>query len=437
MNPADTIAAVATAPAPSAIGIVRLSGPDSPRIVRELCPSLVNPEPRRAFVVWVMDPRNGRAVDEAQVLLYRAPHSYTGEDAAEIQCHGSPLILAAVLDLAIKQGARPAFPGEFTRRAFENGRIDLACAEAVADAIAAESSGALQAAQRQLAGELSREIKEIRSSLVEIAADLAASVDFPDEARDEIRGLEQSLETARGRTRRLWKGQAAARLWRDGARVVLVGVPNVGKSSLLNALVGAPRAIVDDAPGTTRDLIEEKTEIGGVAVTLVDTAGLRAPENRVEEEGVARARRAIRSADLVVHVIDASHPIAAEIPGDNIIVVYNKIDLAHPPSRANQQIVAVSARTGEGVDRLREMIATRLGCTSAASEALVTSGRHGQALGDALESLDRARANISERKEELAGLDVDRAIRALGAITGEDATADLLERIFSRFCIGK
>ena len=449
----DTIAAIATPPGEGGIGIVRLSGPDALPILRRLFeparPGAWRPFRMRFGRVRAAD---GAVVDEALAVFMRAPHSFTAEDAAEISCHGGPLVTSRVLALALAAGARPAEPGEFTMRAFANGRIDLTQAEATLDVIQARTDAALALAQAQLGGWLAAELQRIRALILPPLAFCTALVDFPEDDVEPL-PVAEPLAAAQDALERLLASASQGMIYRQGARAALVGRPNAGKSSLLNALLRVDRAIVTPIPGTTRDTLEETASLCGIPVVLVDTAGITETADPVEQLGVARSRAALAAADLALLVIDASAPpdpadpadaaIAALVAGKPAIVVQNKSDLlppgALPPSDGEVRSVAVSARTGAGLDALAEAIAaTLLGGAPAGAERLVSNPRHRDALARASGHLRDARAgHAAGIPPDLLAVDLTAALAAIGEITGDSVHDDLLATIFSTFCIGK
>lgn len=450
----DTIAAIATPVGEGGVGIVRLSGPEALPIARRLFRPMRGGTFRPQLMRYgrIVDPA-GEAVDEALAVYFRAPHSYTREDVVEIHCHGGALPLRRTLELVLAAGARMAEPGEFTLRAFLNGRIDLAQAEATLDLIQARTQTGLQLALDQLGGRLSREVRAARDQLIGALAYLTALVDFPEDDVPEQEVL-QPLRDALARVAALHRGADQGILYRYGARAVLVGRPNAGKSSLLNALLQVERAIVTPVAGTTRDTLEETANLGGVPVVLIDTAGITETADPVERIGVERSRRALASADIVLLVLDQSAPLADEdlaiaalTHGRPTVLVHNKADLpprldgdplvaAHPSLRAR---VTTSAASGQGLAELGVAVAhSLLGETTLTGETLVTNPRHRESLHRSVEHL-RSAVSALERDVpvDLVAVDVTAAVQALGEVTGETVGEDLLATIFSRFCIGK
>jgi tRNA modification GTPase len=448
----DTIVAIATPPGRGSVGIVRLSGPDALRVVQALVTLDRAPVPRHATFTRVRlkadtTPGPTRAgsrtvdtIDHAVVTSFPAPASYTGEDVVELSAHGSPVVLNAIVAAAIDAGARPAAPGEFTLRAFLNGRIDLTQAEAVADLIDAATPLQARAAFDQLDGTLTRTIAEIDAALFDLIARLEASIDFPEEGYHFVEpdALASAIDTLMTRTTALLKDARRGRLIREGLHVAIVGEPNVGKSSLFNALVGSSRAIVTDVPGTTRDLVTEVVDIEGVRVTLTDTAGLRETLDPIEALGVERSRSAADAADLIIVVQDRSRTSiqASHYKG---LIVANKSDL--PAAWTDDGAVAVSATTGAGLDELRMRIVAALDVDFARDRPAITNVRHVALVDRAHAALARARAaSLAEggsMSEEFVLADLAEARAALEEVTGTRAPEDLLEHIFSRFCIGK
>jgi len=431
----DTIAAVATPPGRGGIGVVRISGPEAGRIAESVL-GLVPPE--RAATLAKFRDAGGAPIDEGIALYFRAPHSYTGEAVLELQGHGGPVVMGMLLSACLEAGARLAEPGEFTRRAFLEGRLDLAQAEAVADLIDASSQEAARSALRSLSGEFSAAIDALRTQLVELRALTEAQLDFPEEELDgahrddaarRLTSVQAALDDVLARSQQ-------GSLLRSGVHVVLAGPPNVGKSSLLNRLAGEERAIVTSIPGTTRDALRETIHIGGVAIVLVDTAGLREAADEVEKLGIARTQSELGRADVVLAVHDASAGSASAVlaTAAHRIEVYNKVDLRPgfaPPAGA----IAVSAKTGHGIAELREAIVRAAGWSSTGESVFLARERHLRALGAAKEHL--ARALVEKGRWELFAEELRLAHDALSAITGAFTADDLLGEIFGRFCIGK
>ena len=454
--PDETIAAIATAPGEGAIGIVRLSGSEAVAIVHGLFVSSggydIRVSKRRVYHGLIRSSEKGN-LDEVLVQVMRAPHSYTREDVVEINGHGGPGPLQAILECVFEQGARPAQPGEFTRRAFLNGRIDLVQAEAVIDRIRAQTHAALRAAADSASGHLSRTLHQLAHTLADALAQVEAAVDFPEEDLPELvnDALQASLIDARRVMDELLASAETGRFLREGARVAIAGRPNVGKSSLFNALLRDARAIVTAHPGTTRDLIEEVITVGGIPVRLIDTAGLRATEDEIEQLGIDAAHGALRNADAVLFVIDGSEPVhdadrilaedlaPLEIP---VLMVRNKVDLDDAPSPSWSDwfasIVPVSAQTGEGLTVLEDRLAEVLAGGASRSDAygIVNRAHQRDSLRRAATALDRVLSNYQASPEFLS-IDLRDALRALGEITGETTSEDVLDRIFSSFCIGK
>lgn len=450
----DTIAAIATPPGEGGIGIIRLSGPEAQAIaLRIFRPARAGRlRSHRVRYGYVIGP-DGAVIDEALLTFMAAPHSFTREDVVEISCHGGALPVQLTLEAALAAGARLANPGEFTMRAFLNGRIDLSQAEATLDVIRAQTSAGLAVAQAQLGGWLAREVRAARAALLEPLAYITALIDFPDEGI-EPQAVAEPVAQALATVERLLAGADQGMVIRNGARVALVGRPNVGKSSLLNALLRVERAIVTPIPGTTRDTLEETANLAGVPVVLIDTAGMRASDDPVEQIGVERARSALASADLALLVFDAQQPFTAEdaamlsVTAERpTIIVWNKCDdpaSAPPPAPEHPRSVAVvacSARYGHGIDHLANTIAaTLLGGTLPAmgTTHLVSNPRHRAALRRAVEFLRAAQETLATNAAtDLLAADLTGATNALGEITGETVGEDLLDVIFSRFCIGK
>lgn len=469
----DTIAAVSTPPGRGGIGVVRVSGPGAGAIAREVVRRL--PEPRVATFARFLA-GDGETLDDGIVLWLPAPRSYTGEDTLELQGHGGPVVLDRVAARLYSLGARPARPGEFTERAFLNGKLDLAQAEAVADLIDAATEEAARLARRSLDGALSERVEAAVAKLVQVRTFVEGALDFPDEEVPEPSGEALAERVAGVRAAVAAARAAAARgnLLREGFGVVIVGRPNVGKSTLLNRLVGRERAIVTAVPGTTRDTLHEPVQVDGLPLRIVDTAGLRPTEDPVERIGIARTWAAVEEADAVLAVVDdrqgleaADRELLVRLPPRlPRIVVHNKIDLTGaPPGPAvpvepaapdapdgrdrlpapaedgrpgEEHRISLSARTGAGVEALRERLKALAGYESGAEGLFMARRRHLAALDDALTALDAARSGLDEGAgSELLAEDLRLAQRALGEITGEFTADDLLGRIFAAFCLGK
>ncbi|MFZ4773991.1 MAG: tRNA uridine-5-carboxymethylaminomethyl(34) synthesis GTPase MnmE [Terrimicrobiaceae bacterium] len=441
MQPGDTIAAVSTPPGEGAVALIRISGPDASGILKKIFrASHSTPSPRRATFGQLME--NGEIVDQVLVTVFQAPASYTGEDMVEIGCHGGILLAAHVLELVLRQGARAADPGEFTQRAFLNGKLDLTRAEAVMDLISARTPLAMRAAAEQLQGRLGDEVAGIRADVLETVAHLEAWIDFPEEGIDPATGelLLEKISSGISRIERLLSTAESGRVLREGVRVAIVGRPNAGKSSLLNRLLGMERAIVSPVPGTTRDTIEEAACLRGILFRLTDTAGLRETEDPVEREGVDRARRTIEQADLVLHVLDASTDFDEPSLRDREILVANKVDLIRDGNPLPANAVRVSSKTGEGYPELVEaMIRETCGQHLSAGQSLAAvNARHKTLLESAAIALQAASALLrGGEPPELPAIELRAALDSIGRIIGAADTEEILGEIFGRFCIGK
>jgi len=449
--PDDTIVAVATPPGRGAIGVVRLSGPRTQHILRQLVTGAA-PAPRVAHVarVLVLDARGGESFDDAVTLFFAAPRSYTGEDVAEITAHGNPLLLEGIVRAAMRAGARLAEPGEFTLRAFVNGKRDLPQAEAVADLIEAATPAQARAAADQLHGTLTARIGAIDAELFDLLARLEASLDFPDEGYHfvEPAAIASALTGIIGRIDSLLADAARGRMLREGATVVIAGRPNVGKSSLFNALLGTDRAIVTDVPGTTRDLVAERVDIEGLAVTLVDTAGARPTVDPIEREGVARSAQARAASSLVLVVLDQSEALTDDdrevldaTRARPRLIVKNKSDRRDGcnTSGLGAPVVAVSAQSGAGIAALREAIVRALTTSEPLRDTpAITNVRHVALLDETRSTIARARtAAQATAPEEFIAADLQQARERLDEIVGKRTSDDVLRHIFERFCIGK
>jgi tRNA modification GTPase len=445
-TPSDTIVAPATPPGRGGIGIVRVSGAAAAAIVLGLLGRKL--APRHATLVDFLD-ADGEAIDAGIALWFPGPESFTGEDVLELHGHGGPVVMDLLAARVLELGARPARAGEFTERAFLNGKLDLAQAEAIADLIDAGSGQAARAALRTLAGDFSREAEELAAVVVQLRVFVEAAIDFPDEdiellASEEVR---TRLADIRERFRRIGRAATAGRALRDGLHVVIAGRPNAGKSSLLNALAGFDAAIVTDIPGTTRDVLRERIHVDGMPIHVVDTAGLRDSTDAIEVEGVRRARAEAARADLVLYVVDATAGLdAAEraaMPAESAtVIVWNKTDLPQAQSAPGlgegTPVVALSARTGAGLPQLREQLKCAAGFQGVEAGVFSARRRHLDALARAESLFSLAEARLGERNAfELVAEELRQAQRALGEITGEMTSDELIGSIFRQFCVGK
>ncbi|MGH8005359.1 MAG: tRNA uridine-5-carboxymethylaminomethyl(34) synthesis GTPase MnmE [Limisphaerales bacterium] len=448
----ETIVAPATAPGEAALAIIRLSGKKAFAISDSVFQGglqLSEAPTHTIYHGFIVDPATKEKIDEVLVSVFRAPKSYTAEDSVEISCHGGPAVISAIVEALVRAGARPAQPGEFTQRAFLNGRIDLVQAEAVADLISAQSEASRRSSLEQLEGHLSKKVNQLRESLLDVLAEVEANLDFPEEGIEPQRSdqISQTLSGIISQVRTLAKSYKEGRVLREGYSVVIAGRPNVGKSSLLNALLQKERAIVTPVPGTTRDTIEEWAIFSGVPIRLVDTAGLRERGGKIEREGMRRTEEAIEKSDLVLLMLDASQKLNEEdrqllekYESRKRLLLYNKVDLLYqkPSFAESNGALYISATLGTNLDRLKEKIA-RMALPSFGTESvLVTSARHKEALAKGFVYLLRARRGLERGKGlELVAFELRRAVDALGEITGQIVTEDILGRIFSKFCIGK
>ena len=454
-----TIAAIATAPGEGGIGILRISGTDALTVAsRIFCARNLkqwkDAKPRLLYYGHVTDGK--RVIDEGLAVYMPAPHSYTGEDVVELQIHGSSQSLSETLSLAFSAGALPAEPGAFTERAFWNGRLDLSQAEAVMDIITAKNRAALLQAESHLTGALSRYVKDTRQALSDLIGSLEVTIDYPEEdleepTREETQRALSRLETSLSA---LLSRAKNGRILKEGLRVAIVGRPNAGKSSLLNALLAEDRAIVTELPGTTRDTIEETVRIGAASVVLMDTAGLRETDNRIEQMGIERAKKSMETADLILAVFDASAPLTEEdrdllhaLRGKKVLLLLNKSDLPAVTSETDLQeifpdvtVLFLSTKTGDGLPELETALEKAAGLQDIDDgRALVlTNARHTDLVRRALESVTCARdAAEHEMPADCIAVDLTEAYTLLGEITGETMDEDLIHAIFSRFCVGK
>ena len=458
----DIIAAIATGHSPTAIGIVRVSGQGCfaccDRVFRAFNGSPFSQQTPRNMVFGEMLDAQGRVIDQGLAVRFPGPRSYTGEDSAEFHCHGSPVVLRELLGALFAAGARQAKAGEFTRRAFLNGRLDLTQAEAVIDLIDAETASAARNAAAQLDGGLRRVLEPIQDALLDVTSRFYAVVDYPDEDIEDIRPeqVAQALDSSAAALDRLLATCQRGKVLKSGVRTAIVGRPNAGKSSLLNALAGFDRAIVTDIPGTTRDTVEESVLCGGVLLRLTDTAGIRDTEDTVEQLGVERSRKALEAADLVLAVVDGSVPPTAEdlavlrlaAKSPRWIAVFSKCDLWDTKARSVGVIgqvgtpaasVSLSAVTGQGLDRLEAAVAALFPAGEAPdSGSLLTDQRQEEAARRARDAVRRAKEALEAGLTPDAILtDAEEALDALGELTGRTAKEEIVSRIFSRFCVGK
>lgn len=475
----DTIVALATPLGRSGIGVIRLSGSNALKITHTLVADRdFEPTPRHSILCGIYDPASGELLDQAIVTYFKAPHSFTGEDVVEISCHGSPVLLRQVIDLCLKLDARMAEAGEFTLRALGNGRINLSQAEAIRDLIDAQTSASARQAVRQMRGELSHQIQPLKDELLNIIVVLESSLEFVEDDLPETQAasIRKSLVSLSTDLEKMAATFQAGRLLREGLKVALAGRPNVGKSSLFNALLGHDRAIVTEIPGTTRDSLHEAISIKGIPVSLIDTAGLRETDDTVESMGVDRTRRVMADSDLVIVILDGSEELTAEDQeilaesSDLIrIVAINKCDLGkqwnasilacsepqaktgfspqsrrdaeipHSAIRTPQSVIHISAKTGEGLNELEAAIIAPFSPQDIENSGfLVSDARHHDLLCRAKTEIEKSITLLDERRsEEIVLIGLHNAIRLLGEITGETTTEDMLTRIFSTFCIGK
>jgi tRNA modification GTPase len=439
---ADTIVAAATPPGTGGVGMVRISGDKVEAIANAMLGSL--PEPRFATHHTFRNVA-GEALDTGIAIYFPGPASFTGESVLELHGHGGPVVVSMLIDAVVELGARQAQPGEFTKRAFLNDKLDLAQAEAIADIISSGTEQAARAALHSLSGAFSSAVDALAEQLVRLRMHVEAAIDFPEEEIDFLSddALSARIEECARSFDELRNQARVGRVLRDGYRTVIVGRPNAGKSSLLNRLSGEEAAIVTEVAGTTRDVLREQINVDGLAVELIDTAGLRDDPDRIEAEGIRRAREALKSADAVLWIQDASEAVATNIDEDvpegaEIIIVRNKIDVSGDEAGDQDGVIFLSAKTGDGIDALRERLRQAAGYRNLGEGAFTTRKRHIDALRRAAEHFDTGRRALEEAKAgELLAEELRLAQEALGEITGAVSSDDLLGRIFSEFCIGK
>jgi tRNA modification GTPase len=455
MTVSDTITAISTPPGEGAIALVRVSGVNAVQIADRIFRGKEEPSRFASHVQHLGEivGAENQLIDQVLLSIHRAPASYTGEDLVEISCHGGALVSAKVLEACLRAGARAARPGEFTERAFLNGKMDLTQAEAVIDLIRARTDLALRSATEQLEGRLGDQIRKIRDELIALLAHINASIDFPEEGitPDEGQTLCARLDCILEEIAALLATADQGRVLREGVRVVIYGATNAGKSSLLNRLLGYDRVIVSDTHGTTRDTIEETVNLDGVPVRLLDTAGLRASESELESEGIARTEKSLQLADLRLHIADRNAPKPAHFnsrkPSEfngraddgNEIVVLNKSDLLEETDWKDFPALRISCVTGEGLPQLQTEILARIRQQNLRPESAVAiNTRHRDCLRRALESCDRARSALSQGlSQEYVAVDLDQGLRAVGEVIGVVGVEQILDSVFSQFCIGK
>ncbi|GAB5046127.1 tRNA uridine-5-carboxymethylaminomethyl(34) synthesis GTPase MnmE [Thermodesulfovibrio sp. TK110] len=454
----DTIAAISTPLGEGGIGIIRISGKEAIPIANKIFQSskgvkLSDVKTHTIHYGFIIDPKTGQKIDEVLVTVMRAPNTYTREDVVEINCHAGYVTLKKILDLVVSLGARVAEPGEFTKRAFLRGRIDLSQAESVIDIIRAKTEQAQKIALEHLSGKLSEKINELRDSLMKVCAHVEAYIDFPEEDIDGLthEQIQSEIDRIKEEIKKLIEGYEEGKIYREGLKAAIVGKPNVGKSSLLNALLMKDRAIVTEIPGTTRDIIEEYVNIKGMPLKIVDTAGIREAHDLVEAEGIKRSLRAVELAELILLVLDMSRPIESldeeiinKIIHKKVIVVMNKKDIKSkkfqlPQPLKDKPAIEISALKGEGIEELKELIFnTTISGKYEQEGVIVTKLRHKIALENALEALENALQSFGKKEPlEITAMFLREALSFLGQIVGAVTTEEILNLIFSEFCIGK
>ena len=472
----DTIAAIATAPGEGGIGVVRISGEESRAILEHIFSRVKNEYvkndgflpnaqnqvigspivPRMMHYGFVRDNFSGEIIDEVMAVYFKAPYSYTAEDVVEIQCHGSMVSLRKILSLILKNGARIAEPGEFTKRAFLNGRLDLSQAEAVIDLIRAKSDKSFDVALNQLEGNFSKEIRQIRAELMNSLVNITVNIDYPDEDIEQLtfENLVSDLTSVRAKIKKMLRTSNTGRIMSEGLKISIIGKPNVGKSSLMNALLKETRAIVTSVPGTTRDTIEEMLTIRGIPVKLTDTAGIRETEDLIEKIGIEKSKEAFNNADLILFMADRSRAIDEEdfsilnhIGDKKAVVILNKTDLPSAFDRAEIEkllpeacIIEASVANGDGIEELEDVVEKMVygGEVKQSDSMMVTNVRHKNLLEEADSSLgDAIEMAKACQPLELLEIDASRAYECLGAIIGEAVEEDIINEVFARFCLGK
>lgn len=455
----DTIVGIATPPGEGGISIIRMSGPASLSILQEIFYSKRNIAPFQMksnclYYGWIQT--KIKRVDEVLAVIMRKPFSYTREDVVEIHCHGGMIPVRDIIHATVDRGARIADPGEFTKRAFLHGRIDLSQAEAVMDLIRSKTDLAAQTSLEQLEGRLSSEITALQNQLLDMLAFIEVSLDYPEEDIDSIRvsELKQKVLLIEQSLQKLYESSDTGRIIREGLKTAIIGRPNVGKSSLLNALLKQNRAIVTDIPGTTRDILEESLNIKGLFIRIIDTAGIREAENMIEALGVVRTKEAIKKADLVLFVVDITDQLQYEdweiikmIDEKPCIVIGNKMDLKQRADAVVEILfpkhwkwIELSAKVGTGIHELEEMIADSIfhGRVKIAEETIISNTRHRQVVGKAIQSLKQAIDTMDQKLPlDFVSIDIKDAWQSLGEITGQTVVEDIIDRIFSSFCLGK
>ena len=452
----DTISAISTAYGEGGIGIVRMSGSRSYEILSDIFDNIDKVENRKLTYGHIRDPRDGRTVDEVLVAYMKAPHTYTGEDVVEINCHGSMVALRKILDITLKEGASLAEKGEFTKRAFLNGKIDLSQAEAVIDLIKASSSSGYDVALSQLDGSFGKNISEIRQKLVDILVDITVNIDYPDEDIEEIvyENLRENIFKIKEDIDYLISTSDTGRILKDGIKIAIIGKPNVGKSSLMNRLLMENRAIVTDIPGTTRDVIQENMMIRNIPVILIDTAGIRETDDKIEKIGIEKSKETFNDADLILFLLNSGDVIADEdynimnrVTNKNVLVLLNKSDMDRKIETdrikeilGDKTFLDTAMETGQGVEELKDIIEKMVykGNLKQDNSLIVTNARHLNLLRDASAFLEDSLKSIeSNQPLEFIEIDVKNTYDDLGAILGEEVGDDILNEVFSRFCLGK